>query len=401
MPHMKRFLVIAAFITAVTTVLPAVDVVELGFLPMNPAVMAQGGADTATAQGWDAFFSNPAGFSYGQGDLTILQAGAWLYARPDRAIALVQEVIASGASASLFTSIGDEITGGGFGVGASMGIGYAGKGLGLGMAIITDSYFWGPTLPGLAGDITATVGFMGGMSFPLPVGPFTFHVGGSLRPMVRIHTLLPNADASAFFTSIAPPVSAPLLTALGSANAVYGVGVGLDLGVIAELGWFTLGLSARDIGGTVFNYSTADFATVSSVFGSELRLPPGAPVTERYVIPMDVSFGASFHPVFGNGKVNKILDTTLHVELTDLVHTIGDAVAGDASIWKMVHAGAELRLLSVFSAWAGLNQGYFTFGAGLDLFVVDLNLAVFTRELGDWLGDRPSSGASLEIAVRL
>jgi hypothetical protein len=399
MPRMKRFLVTAALLAAVTAVLPAVDVVELGFLPMSPGVLAQGGADTATAQGWDAFFSNPAGFSHGQGDLTVLQAGAWLYARPDRAIALVQGVISGGVSPALFTSIGDEITDGGFGVGASMGIGYAGKGLGLGMAIITDSYFWGPTLLGMGGDLTATVGFMGGMSFPLEAGPFTFHVGGTLRPMVRIHTLLPNADALAMFTAL--QAGSTLVAALGTANAVYGVGVGLDFGVIAELGWFTLGLSARDIGGTVFNYSIDDFATVSSVFGSELRLPPGAPVTDRYVIPMDVSFGASFHPVFGDGKFNKILDTTLHVELTDLVHTIGDAVRGDASIWKMVHAGAELRLLSVLSTWVGLNQGYFTFGAGLDLFVVDINLAVFTRELGDWLGDRPSSGASLELAIRL
>jgi hypothetical protein len=217
--------------------------------------------------------------------------------------------------------------------------------------------------------------------------------------MVRIHTLLPNADALAMFTAL--QAGSTLAVALGGANAVYGVGVGLDLGVIAELGWFTLGLSARDIGGTVFNYSIDDFATVSSVFGSELRLPPGAPVTDRYVVPMDVSFGAAFHPVFGDGKFNKILDTTLHIELTDLVNTIADAAAGDASIWKMVHAGAELRLLRVFSAWAGLNQGYFTFGAGLDLFVVELNLGVFTRELGAYLGDRASTVASLEFAIRL
>ncbi|HSV92148.1 MAG TPA: hypothetical protein VLH81_03690, partial [Desulfobacterales bacterium] len=333
---MKRFLTIAALLTAAASALPAADVFELGFLPMSPAVMAQGGAATATAQGWDSFFANPAGFSRGDGNLTILQTGMWMYARPDRAIAMVQEVIAAGASPSLFTSIGDEITGGGFGVGASMGIGYAGKGLGLAMAIIADTYLWGPTLLGMGGDLTATVGFMGGMSFPLEAGPFTFHVGGTLRPMVRIHTLLPNADALAMFTALMGGSS--LFTAIGTADAVYGVGVAMDLGVIAELGWFTFGLSVRDVGGTVFNYSVDDFATVSAVFSSELRLPPGSLVTDRYVVPMDISLGAAFHPVFGDGKFNKILDTTLHIELTDLVHTIGDAVTGDGSIWKMVHA---------------------------------------------------------------
>jgi hypothetical protein len=66
----------------------------------------------------------------------------------------------------------------------------------------------------------------------------------------------------------------------------------------------------------------------------------------------------------------------------------------------MVHLGAELKILSVLSAWAGLNQGYFTFGAGLDLFVVEINASVFTRELGSYLGDRRSSGATLEVAIR-
>lgn len=396
MPRPRPFLPIAALLLLASS-LPAADIAEIGFAPLSPDVMAQGGAATATAQGWDSFFANPAGFSREGGELTVLQTGAWMYARPDRAIALVQEVVTNGASASLFTAIGDEITGGGSGVGASMGIAYAGRGLGLGMAIVADSYLWGPTLLGMGGDLTATVGFMGGMSFPFEAGPFTFHVGGALRPMVRIHTLLPNADALAMFTALQG--GSNLFTALGGANAVYGVGVGLDLGVIAELGWFSLGLAARDIGGTVFNYSIADFGTLASAFGSQLRLPPGAAVTDRYVIPMDVSVGAALHPKLGN--FNKVFDITLHAEATDLLHTIPDAIAGDGSIWKMVHAGAEIRLLSVFSAWAGLNQGYFTFGAGLDLFVVELNLAVFTRELGAYLGDRPSSGATLEVAVRL
>jgi hypothetical protein len=396
MPRMKRLLSVAVLLLCAVMALPAADVTETAFMPMIPDLMGQGGAAVATARGWDSFFTNPAGFSRDGGTFTVLEAGTWLYARPDRALALAQEVIANGAGPGLFSIINDEITGGGFGIGASTGIAYAAKGLGLGMVIVTDSYFWGPTLLGMSGDMTATVGFMGGMSFPLQAGPFLIHVGGTLRPMVRIHVLLPNADALAMFSSL--QAGDTLMVALGSADAVYGVGVALDIGAIAELGWFTFGLSIRDIGGTVFNYSMDDFATVATVFGSELRLPPGSTVTDRYVIPMDVSLGVAFHPVFG--KFNNILDPTLHVDLTNMINVIGGAIAGDSSAWTMVHLGAELRLLRVFSAWAGLNQGYFTFGAGLDLFVVDINASLFTRELGRYLGDRPSSGATLEVAIR-
>jgi len=401
MPRMKGFLSAIVLLLCAAAALSAADVTETAFMPMIPGVMGQGGASTATATGWDSFFTNPAGFSREGGGFTVLETGAWMYARPDRVVAMAQEFITSGASAGLFSAINDEITGGGFGIGASMGIAYAAKGLGLGMVIVTDSYFWGPTVLGVAGDVTATVGFMGGMSFPVQAGPMLIHIGGTLRPMVRIHTLLPNADALQMFLAL--QAGKTLMTALGpsyaNANAVYGVGVALDLGAIAELGWFTFGLSIRDVGGTVFNYSMDDFTTLVTVFGSELRLPPGSTVTDRYVIPMDVSFGVAFHPMFG--KFNKILDPTIHVDLTDMIGAIGGAVAGDSSIWKMVHIGAELQLLSMLTAWAGLNQGYLTFGAGLDLFVVEINLSVFTRELGHYLGDRPSSGLTLEVAIRI
>jgi hypothetical protein len=394
---MKRFLSIAILALFAAAALPAADVFETPFMPMIPGLMGQGGAAVASARGWDSFFTNPAGYSRDGGTFTVLETGAWLYARPDRMIGLVKEAFGAGIGPSLLSLVNDEITGGGFGVGASTGIAYASKGLGLGMVIVTDSYFWGPTLLGMGGDVTATVGFMGGMSFPLEAGPFLIHVGGTLRPMVRIHTLLPNADALDMLDLLFNQDKS-LMVALGGADAVYGVGVAMDIGAIAELGWFSFGLSIRDIGGTVFNYSMDDFGTLAEVFGSELRLPPGSPVTDRYVIPMDVSFGVAFHPLFG--AFNKILDPTLHVDLTDMVNVIGGAIAGENSAWAMVHLGTELRIMRVLSAWAGLNQGYFTFGAGLDLFVVEINASMFTRELGRYLGDRPSSGATLEIAIR-
>jgi hypothetical protein len=396
MPRMKRLLPVAVLLLCGVMAVQAADVTETAFMPMIPNVMGQGGAATATASGWDSFFTNPAGFSREGGTFTVLEASAWMYARPDRALAIAQQIVGGATMVDLLPLMSGEITSGGFGIGASAGIGYAAKGLGLGMVIVTDSYFWGPTMLGMGGDVTATVGFMGGMSFPLQAGPMLIHVGGTLRPMVRIHTLLPNADAIAMFTALQAGDS--LMVAMGSASAVYGVGVALDVGAIAELGWFTFGLSIRDVGGTVFNYSIDDFATLAAVFGSELRLPPGSAVTDRYVIPMDVSLGVSFHPVFG--KFNKILDPTIHVDLTDMINVIGGAISGDNSAWNMVHLGAELRLLRVLNAWAGLNQGYFTFGAGLDLFVIEINASMFTRELGRYLGDRSSSGATLEVAIR-
>ena len=54
----------------------------------------------------------------------------------------------------------------------------------------------------------------------------------------------------------------------------------------------------------------------------------------------------------------------------------------------------------MFALRAGLNQGYITLGGGMRFAAFNADLAVFTRELGTYLGDKPSSGASLSISLR-
>jgi len=49
---------------------------------------------------------------------------------------------------------------------------------------------------------------------------------------------------------------------------------------------------------------------------------------------------------------------------------------------------------------AGMHQGYLTAGAGIDLPGIEINAAVFSRELGDGFRDERSSTAALEFAIR-
>ena len=130
--------------------------------------------------------------------------------------------------------------------------------------IIEDSYVYGPDLMGATGDLTATVAFIGGLSVPFDVMGFKLHVGGDLRPMIRVHAPISNTVANAMLTALAD--GNDLLSPLNSADALYGVGIGLDLGAIADLGWLQLGLSIRDLGGTQFKYNKSTFGTLSSTF---------------------------------------------------------------------------------------------------------------------------------------
>lgn len=392
---MRKTLVIGALIILLCSGLAfAETIAEIPFLPMSPQVMGKGGSFIADAHGYDSFFYNPAGFSRSGGSFTLLAATAWAYSRPDELVGLGQQYAAgTGSSSSTLGFLNNQVTAGGFGIGMSAGIGYVGNGLGLGMMIIEDSSLYGSTLLGASGDLTATIGFIGGLSVPFDVLGFKLHAGGDVRPMIRVHAPISNSVALGMLSALAN--GEDLLSPLNSADALYGVGIGIDLGAIAELGWFTFGLSVRDLGGTQFKYNVNTFGTVSSTFGSSLRFPAGASVTaDQYVIPMNVGIGVAVHPDLGSFKY--WVDPSISVDLQDL----GGVLGGDHSIWYALHGGAEFKLLNMFALRAGLNQGYLTFGAGVKLLVLDLNFALFTQELGAHLGDRPRAGATLDIAVR-
>lgn len=392
---MKKTLVIGALISLLGSGLAFPGTIaEIPFLPMSPQVMGMGGSFIADAHGYDSFFYNPAGFSRSGGSFTLLSATTWAYSRPDELFGLGQKLSGgTSSSSSTLNFLNNQVTTGGFGIGASAGIGYVGNGLGLGMMIIEDSYLYGPDLLGAQGDLTATVGFIGGLSVPIDVLGFKLHVGGDIRPMIRVHSPISNIVANGVLTALAD--GNDLLSPLNSADALYGVGIGLDLGAIAELGWFTFGLSVRDLGGTQFKYNKSTFGTFSSTFGSSLSFSGGSSVTgDKYVIPMNVGLGAAFHPDLG--AVRHWVDPSITIDLQDLAGVMD----GSYSIWYGLHGGAEFKLLNMFTLRAGLNQGYLTFGTGVKLLVLDLNFALFTQELGAHLGDRPRAGASLDVAIR-
>ena len=371
----------------------AAQIVEIPFAPVSPAVMGRGGCSIATAQGFDAFFYNPAGFSLGSGVFTT-SSTSWIYSRPDLLISqAVQLALGTTNPTATFNFLSSQVTSGGFGAGSSIGIGLIAGGFGLGAAFILDSMLYGQTMLGCTGDLTATLGFVGGLSIPFDFMGMKVHVGGDVRPMVRIHVPIPNSSAIALVNAIAN--GGDIAASLSSATAVYGSGIGLDFGVIGELGWFSFGLSVRDLGGTTFVYSANTFGSVTGALATQGNLPAGSSVPDTYTIPMDVGVGLSAHPDLGSFRY--FMDPSLGIDLRNII----GALNGTALFWSCVHVGAELKLLNLLVLRGGIDQGYLTAGAGMKLFVIDLNLAVFTQELGQHLGDRPSACMTFNADIQI
>jgi F plasmid transfer operon, TraF, protein len=347
------------------------------FAPVRPEVIARGNAVTATVHGYDSLFTNPAGFSKEDGSFTLLTLNANPYFAPTAENMDGFTQAAGGDITSAVNLLSSIVVDNGIGANINTGIAIVGKGLGLGIVADVDAFGTGKTTLGTEVDVVGTISAIAGMSFAFHPGPFDIHLGGDLKGMYRMKmdnvTLLQLMDLAEGGT---PDV-----------NILSGIGIGIDLGTIVDYGSFSFGLSVRDIGGTKFAYnsiSAADFET-------------GIPVevAEDYRIPMTISTGFGYHPDLGILKW--IIDPTFNVEYQHVFYADPE---NTPSFWTGVHAGTEIKVLRFMKVRAGINQGYITAGIGAKILFIDINMAYFTREMGEYAGVNPNSGMSLEFAIR-
>ncbi len=279
----------------------------------------------------------------------------------------------------------DQVTSSGLGSYASVGGGYVGRGFGFGLLSVAD--FDAPpaeTTLGLTGDLMWTTGFIGGYAHPFELGQFKLVLGADIRPMYRFS---------------AKGIDVNSVTGAGESggsdfedvDALGGMAVAFDLG--ADLSWrdLTGSITMRDIGNTRWNYEALD-----SAFGMGFS---GNDADDVYITPWSLNFGLAYNPTIG--RLNRFVDITVHgayAQPMDSEETI--YLYNKQSDWTRLDLGAEIVLLSSIALRAGLQGGYFTAGFGLDLFFIELNAALYARELGSNAGDQPQMGGSVELAVR-
>jgi hypothetical protein len=390
---MKRITCVCMLlIAAAGGLLAAGEVLEEPFVPASPEVLAQGGSFVANAHGYNALFYNPAGFTVPGPPLTILGTTAWLYSNPVR---FFEALGSPDPEAGLTTFLEDQLTTGGFGFGLSEGIAYVGRGfapehgLGLGLVLSVDSFLQGETTMGTQGALTATVGFVGGYAFPLYFLGIKLNLGADVRPMLRIEAPVDPMAMIGMLTAV--DTGGDPLAALSAVQGLHGFGIGFDAGAILEMGDLRVGLAMRDILGTRFAYKESPF---SDIVNPGEFLSDGTEVDVVHVIPMNLAAGVAYH--LDLGKVSRFIDPTFHASLDDVIGVIREK----RSVWTLVHIGTEVTVVRFLKLRAGINQGYVTFGAGMRLLFLDLNVAAFSRELGIHPGDRPNSGMTAEVAFR-
>lgn len=385
---MKRLLLLAAASLALSSAAYAADsyVPFTSLTPKTAKSMGLGGVFSSVPTAEFSFFGNPADFADKKPTLILPTVDAWAYVRPSSSNISGLASAASNTSALMSKAFGLMAQNGGTGGGLSAGLGYAGRGLGLGAFVLSDEYIEGssPASATVHSETQATAVI--GLGLPLQLGGLRISVGGDLRPFYRV--------------SLDPVELASLLKIMDAgghladqidASAFFGMA--MDLGASLQLDTLTVGLSIRDISPAfpLWNGSLTDL--LASVSAGNLPKTSGSTTSATFA--PNVTAGLSWAPKLLPGLV----DPTLYCELQDPVSVFKGA-SGIGTALNLLHAGAEVKLLSFITLRGGLNRGWLSAGAGLKLLFVDLNAAVFTEELGALPGDNPRSGLALQAAIR-
>ena len=392
---MKKTLKLTALLFLSWAALGAQVANELpGLEAKTPVIMGLGGSFVSVSRGFDAFFSNPAGFADSTGQFSLV-ATPWVYIAPttsqiDSYLAAYDGLMAGGFNETIGL-VNDIITGNGFGLGAVSGVAWTGQNLGLGLYALADSFLVGNNLLGAAGTIDMDVAMVLGVAFPVELGPVSLKIGGDIRPSIRARGSLDSRTLGPIIEALSS--GGDLFAAFSGVPVDSGFSLAFDLGAILKVGRLSAGLSVRDLS-LPLGFITTDLSTfLDTLMKGDMPGTDAGVTANVWTLPV-IALGASFD--LGFDKMDPWLDPIVHIELEDPLRVILDK----QSPWNLLHVGAEAKLFRFMTLRAGINKGYLGMGLGMRLLILDINAAVFTEELGIRPGDRPRSGVSLEVALR-
>lgn len=318
--------------------------------------MGMGNAFTAVATEGDALFYNPAALARVSGfHWTIMDPRLGVNGAEALEVAEI-----AGNSSSVADKLNDLY-------GKAVWVGGGGKTSivfpGIGFAAYTNGdvgiNLQNPAYPQMNLNYFFDYGLALGGAFDLV--PSIWSVGVTARRVNRTGTNLP----------LGPSVLATLdLEQIKERLKDRGTGYGLDIGTMLTLPSPirpTLALTIRNFGTTSFSFEEGTRAP-----------PPSLP---------DMTFGASI-----------TIDTPILTITPAFDYRYMDR--GDIQVGKKLHMGIEFEL-PLLTVRAGLNQGYYTAGAGLDLGVLELEAATYGVELGEYPGQLEDRRYLVQMKIQL
>ncbi|MCX8059443.1 MAG: conjugal transfer protein TraF [Spirochaetes bacterium] len=333
----------------------------------TPRVFSMGGAYTAWGQGPDAFFYNPAAYGI-QGNRHLFLLDPSLRANFTM-LNLFNQIMQSQNDFSVLMKDPEFVK---TLIGLRLSIGFSGlpfAGLmigGIGVAVfdsfhVTANIKKGLLVPDAYLNVNADIGAIVGMAFN--VGPFI--VGANVKLLFKLW----GEEKSSILNLLNYSPSQGTLPI-----ALYkGSGLGFDVGAIMKLGNLQLGLTVMDI------FTRLSYWKINST--QDLSIGPSSkPVEGKAYIKPQLNFGVAY-------KVGTLLPLIAYnVVLTADIQNINQFIEDLSrknyyTLGSKLFMGTEIQSFGIFKFRFGLMQGYPTFGITINLLILQISLAYYSREL--------------------
>lgn len=163
--------------------------------------------------------------------------------------------------------------------------------------------------------------------------------------------------------------------------AGYGMGFDFDLGALYTFDYLIFGIVTPTVG-ISFNNILATGYGIS--LGGNYKVP------DQYGQSRYVNIGSKFDIETGWRVLPKVL----------FAFDINNIFMG-GTLFKKVHMGVETVLFNFWSIRGGINQGYFTFGTGLDAKFAKIEFFTYAEELGESAGAYGDRRYGLQVILGL
>ena len=173
------------------------------------------------------------------------------------------------------------------------------------------------------------------------------------------------------------------MAALKGKNIAFGWTVPLNVGLNVNLPLgFSVGAVGRNLLGSAVGYKM-QVTNIDAVMFDAMGIVSNT-FSEKadFTLKMDPSFDLGFGWKWENG----FFSPTVALDFVDFIDFFSNEM-NMRSFVEHLRIGAEFRLLSVLDVRAGINQGYWTLGAGIDLWAIKIDAAYYWQEFGETLGD--------------
>lgn len=368
---------------------------ELSVRPISARVEAMGGAGLAIASPQDALFLNPAIlgsriFSLSLptvsvtlfNPLAIIDSGIIEDIQAEEDVETIamnyMELVTAGRGEVLTTDIRTSVTVGGFGAGWH-----------IQEQLHTLSSDGSLASDTLIAEVNATAVLGYGYRISIAPNRFSLDLGVSVRPTYKAFSSQVGANEALALVD----EEDPLATVLETTKLAAGWAVPFDIGLQLNMPFgLRTSLVVRNLNGTytMQNYPEAGLWVneMAEMVGAD-PVYTDADTTNNtitsfeHVVPWSLDIGFGWKPLLGS--LNKMVSPALAVDVVDLLSLAEDT----EHFWNYLRAGLEVKLVSMVDLRAGLNNGYLSLGAGLDVLVIHVDASYYWREFGTEIGDKP------------